>query len=152
MRFTKWTVAAVAASMLLAGSVFAAERGTPDEAKVLVEKAAAHMAAVGPEKAFADFNDANGGYQDRDLFVFAYALDGKIVCVPGIPALVGRNAAILKDVDGKEFGKMVMAAAIGGGGWSEYRMANPATKKTEPKKTYSVKVGEYVIGSGAYVP
>jgi signal transduction histidine kinase len=47
---------------------------------------------------------------------------------------------------------MIIRTAVGGGGWSEYRMVNPTTKKTEPKKTYSVKVGEYVIGSGAYVP
>ena len=152
MRFVKLIIALGTASLLLAGSAFAAERGTPDEAKVLVEKAAAHLEAVGPEKAFADFNNPTAGYQDRDLFVFVYSPEGKILCVPGIPALVGRDATALKDVDGKEFGKMIIAAAAGGGGWAEYRMANPATKKTEPKKTYAVKAGDYVLGSGAYNP
>jgi cytochrome c len=152
MRFGKFVVALGMASMLVAGSAFAAERGTPNEAKVLVEKAAAHLKAVGAEKAFADFNNPAAGYQDRDLFVFVYSVDGKILCVPGIPTLVGRDAKALKDVDGKEFGKLIIAAAVGGGGWAEYRMANPATKKTEPKKTFAVQAGDYVLGSGAYNP
>ena len=122
MRFGKFVVALGMASMLVAGSAFAAERGTPDEARVLVEKAAAHLKAVGAAKAFAGT----------------------------MPAW---NIAIaLKDVDGKEFGKMIIAAAVGGGGWAEYRMANPATKKTEPKKTFAVQAGDYVLGSGAYNP
>jgi cytochrome c len=54
-------------------------------------------------------------------------------------------------VDGKEYGKAIIAAANAGGGWTDYRMTNPATKKVEPKKTYAVKVGDYVLGSGAYV-
>ena len=77
MRFGKFVVALGMASMLVAGSAFAAERGTPDEAKVLVEKAAAHLKAVGAEKAFADFNNPAAGYQDRDLFVFVYSVDGE---------------------------------------------------------------------------
>ena len=69
----------------------------------------------------------------------------------GIPALLGRDATLAKDVDGKEYGKAIIAAANAGGGWTEYRMTNPATKKVEPKKTYSVKVGDYTLGCGAYI-
>ena len=137
---------------LTASPVLAQERGTPADAKVLAEKAAAHLKEVGPEKAFADFINPKGGYQDRDLFVFVYSKEGKIVCVPGIPALVGRDALALKDVDGKPFGKLIIDAANAGGGWAEYRMTNPATKKVEPKKTYAVKAGDYVLGVGAYNP
>jgi len=39
-----------------------------------------------------------------------------------------------------------------GGGWTEYRMSNPLTKKPEPKKTYAVKIGDNVVAAGAYVP
>lgn len=46
---------------------------------------------------------------------------------------------------------MIIAAAKGGGGWAEYRMTNPVTKKAEPKKTYSIMVGDYVLASGAYL-
>ena len=152
MRFIRWTVAVAAAAMLLAGSALAEDRGSPDEAKALVEKAAAHLQAVGPEKAFADFNDQKGAFVDRDLFVFVYSLDGKVVVGGAVPALLGRSALAFKDIDGKEFGKEIMAAAAAGGGWTEYRMSNPATKKPEPKKTYAVKAGDYVVAAGAYVP
>jgi cytochrome c len=152
MRFTKCAAALGLSSMLLVASAFADERGTPDEAKALVEKAAAHLTAIGAEKAFADFGNPAAGYIDRDLFVFVYSLDGKIVCGSNVPGLLGRDAKALKDIDGKEFGKAIIAAALGGGGWTEYRMSNPATKKAEPKKTYSVKVGDYIVAAGAYKP
>jgi cytochrome c len=150
MRILRSTLALGIAAVLMAGVALAGERGTPDEAKALVVKAAAHLKDVGPEKAIADFNDPQGGYQDRDLFVFVYSAPGKILCAPGIPALVGRDATVLKDVDGKEFGKMILAAATEAGDWVEYRMTNPASKKVEPKKTYAVRSSDYVLGSGAY--
>ncbi len=150
MRLSKLCLAAGMFAMLAAPAAWAQERGTPDEAKALVERAAKHLHAVGPEKAIPDFKDPKGGYQDRDLFVFAYGPDLKILPAGGPPALTGRDATALKDVDGKEFGKAIIAAAEAGGGWVEYRMANPATKKTEAKKTYAVKVDGYVLGSGAY--
>jgi cytochrome c len=152
MRFLNRVIAFSFVAALAVTPVLADDRGTPEQAKTLVEKAVAHVKEVGAEKAFADFNDPKGGYQDRDLFVFVYGLDGKIVCVPGIPALLGRDANALKDVDGKEFGKLIIATANAnaGGGWAEYRMTNPATKKVEPKKTYTIKAGDYVLGVGAY--
>jgi cytochrome c len=106
---------------------------------------------VGVDKACADFDDPKAGYWDRDLWVFVYSIEGKILCATGVPGLVGRDATTLKDGDGKEFGKMIIAAAKGGGGWAEYRMTNPVTKKAEPKKTYSIKVGDYVLACGAYL-
>jgi hypothetical protein len=152
MQLIKWTVAVATAALLFAGSVFAAERGTPEEAKAMVERAAAHLVAVGPDQAFADFNGPKGAFFDRDLFVFVYSLDGKVVVGGTVPGLLGRSALAFKDVDGKEFGKEIMAAAAAGGGWTEYRMSNPATKKPEPKKTYAMKAGDYVVAAGAYNP
>jgi hypothetical protein len=152
MRSTKLAVVAGVAAMLAVGTAFAAERGTPEEAKALVEKAAAHLTAVGPEKAFADFSTPAGGYIDRDLFVFVYSLEGKIVCGSNVPGLLGRDARALKDIDGKEFGKAIIAAGLAGGGWTEYRMSNPATKKPEPKKTWAVKAGDHIVAAGAYNP
>lgn len=150
MRFANWMFSLGLALMLAAGPAIAQERGTPDQAKALVEKAAIYFKDVGADKAMIDFADPNGGYMDRDLFVFIYSSAGKILSAPGIPMLVGRDATALKDADGKEFGKMIIAAAEAGGGWAEYRMTNPVTKKADMKKTYAVKVGDYILGVGAY--
>jgi cytochrome c len=139
------------ACMFAASTAHAADPATPDEAKALAEKAAAHMQAVGPDKAIADFNAADGGFVDRELFVVVYSPDNKIVGSYGVPVLRGKDATTLKDVEGKEFGKDIIALANSqGSGWVDYRMTNPATKKVGLKTFWVVKVGDYILFVGAF--
>jgi cytochrome c len=139
------------ACILTASAARAADPATPDEAKALAEKAAAHMAAVGPDKAIADFNDANGGFVDRELFVVVYTPDNKIVGSYGVPVLRGKDATTLKDVEGREFGKDIIALAKSqGSGWVDYRMTNPATKKVGLKTSWVIRVGDYILFVGAF--
>ena len=150
MRVTTRAVAAAVLSLFVSFSAFAADRASPNDAKVLAEKAAAHFKDVGPDKAIADFNDKQGAYVDRDLFVVTYSPEGKILSGL-IPALIGMDATTLKDIDGKEFGKEIMAKAKADKtGWVEYHMTNPATKKIETKASYVIQVGDYVVFVGAY--
>ena len=143
-------------ALSLAASFFshtghAADPATPEEAKALAEKAAAHFKEVGPEKAIADFNDANGGYVDRELFVVVYDPEHKIVGVYGLPVLRGKDATTLKDVEGREFGKDIIAMAKSeGSGWVEYRMTNPLTKKVALKRSWVIGIGDYVLAVGAF--
>ena len=124
-------------------------RGTPEDAQALTDRAVSHMQQVGPKTAIADFNDPNGGYVDRDLFVIVYDPDGMILT--GVPALIGKNARALTDVTGKEFGKEIINAAYTkDGSWVEYHMTNPATKKVELKTSYIRKFDNYVVFVGAY--
>jgi hypothetical protein len=148
MRLTK-SIPALVIGLALAMPALADERGTPDQAKALTEKAAQHMREVGPEKAIADFNDPSGAFRDRDLFVVPPPTEGMVITSPGVPALVGRDANTFKDVDGKEFGKQLLAA---NGNWVEYRMTSPATKKVEQKTSYVIKVDDYSVFVGAYKP
>ncbi len=128
-------------------------QGAPDEAKALAERAAEHMREVGPEKALEDFNDPNGKFVDRDLFVVSYGPDRKVVSSVRIKAYLGRDATRFVDSDGKEFGKEIIATAEkSGSGWVEYRMTNPATMKVELKRSYVIKVGDYILFVGAYRP
>jgi cytochrome c len=146
----------VCAGLLLAGlSTFrlavADERATPDEAKAMAEKAAVHMKEVGPQKAIADFNDPQAGFIDRELFVVVYEADGKIVSSYGVPLLLGKDATTLKDVEGKEFGKDIIALAKSqGSGWVDYRMTNAVTHKVGMKTSWVVGVGDYVLFVGAF--
>jgi len=149
MKLIKFAATA-ALAVFVSFSAVAADRASPDDAKVLAEKAAAHFKDVGPEKAIADFMKADGAYVDRDLFVVTYSPDGKVLSGL-IPALIGKDANSFKDVDGKEFGKEIIAKANAEKtGWVEYRMTNPATKKIEQKVSYLIKVGDYVVFVGAY--
>jgi cytochrome c len=154
MRVASWALAFSIVASLAGAPALADDRGTPEQAKALVEKAVVHMKDVGADKAIADFDDPKGGYQDRDLFVFVYSPDNKIMGTAGVAALRGKDVTLLKDVDGKEFGKLIIATATANaaGGWVEYRMTNPVTKKVEAKKTYAIKLGDYILGSGAYNP
>jgi signal transduction histidine kinase len=127
--------------------------GTFAEAKALAERAAAHMREVGPELAVADFNNRDGGYVDRNLFVVTYNPQRRIVSSLGVPAYLGRDATHFVDADGKEFGKAIIDTAERlGTGWVGYRMTNPSTMKVELKSSYVIKCDDYIIFVGAYRP
>jgi len=130
---------------------YAADPATPEEAKALAERAAEHFKAVGPEKAIADFNDGAAGYVDRELFVVVYDAEHKIVGSYGVPVLHGKDATTLKDVEGKEFGREIIAVAKSPGkGWVEYRMTNAVTKKVGLKRSWVIGLGDYVLFVGAF--
>lgn len=130
-------------------TAFAGEFGTPDEAKALAEKAAAFLKANGPEKSFPSFQAKDGGFQDRDLYVTVADSTGTMLVNGGMPSLVGKNLIDLKDVDGKPFEREVVA--IKDAGWVEFKWLNPVTKVVALKKTYQIRVGDYIVGVGAYV-
>ena len=141
----------IAAGLVPVLPAAAAGPATPEEAKLLVEKAVAHFNAGGPEKAIADFNDPGGAFIDRELFVVVYAPDNKIVGGIGVPALLGKDATTLKDVEGRFFGKEIIDLARSQGqGWVDYRMSNPLTRKVGLKTSYVTAAGGYVLFVGAF--
>ena len=102
-----------AAALLLSPIAFAQQTGgTADEAKAMLMKA---VAAVKADKAKAldMFNKGEGGFLDRDLYVFCFnASDGKQVANgnPNAKQLMGVDARTLKDATGKPFGAELYAA------------------------------------------
>ena len=102
----KYVIATAAATVLtFAPSAFAqqGQLGTADEAKTMLSKAAAAVKAD-KDVALAMFNKGEGGFKDRDLYVFCNRIsDGKNVAGP-ISVLAGTDARTLKDPTGKEFG------------------------------------------------
>ena len=95
-----------------AASVAAAEFGTAEEAKAMLERA---VAAVKQDKAKAleMFNKGEDGFKDRDLYVWcANASDGIITATP-----YWNRGKQLKDLEGKRgapFGQTVMQNATEG--------------------------------------
>lgn len=129
-------------------TAFASDRGTPDEAKAMAEKAAAYLKDNGFDKACPVFHAKDGGFQDRDLYVTVQDNKGNMVCHGTTAALEGKNMLNLKDVDGKAFN--VEIQAIKDTAWVEFKWINPVSKAVEPKKTYQIRVGDYIVGVGAY--
>jgi len=130
-------------------AAFAAERATPDEAKALAEKAAEYLKSNGPEKSFPVFEAKDGGFQERDLYVTVQDSKGNMVSHGTMPAMIGKSMLDLKDVDGKPFNREIQA--IKDTGWVEFKWLNPVTKMVEPKKMYEIRVGDYIVGVGAYI-
>ena len=136
-----------------ASSAQAQDNGTRDEAKAMVEAAIEHVKKVGPEQAFKDFTDkGNKTWQKKDLYVFAYNMEGVNVAHGANDKLIGKNLIELKDPEGKLLIKELRDTAAKGGGWVEYEWPHPQTKKIESKISYSKKMANYegFIGVGVY--
>jgi cytochrome c len=122
-----------------------------DEAKAMVEKAAAYFQANGKEKAIQEFNNPKGEFVKGEIYVFAYDAGGTIIAHPANPKQVGVNMLEVPDVDGKFFRKEAMEK-VGKDGTAvvDYKFKNPATNKVEQKTSYFKKVGDIVIACGTY--
>lgn len=126
----------------------AGDFGTKEEAKALAERAAAHIETVGLEAAGQDFMVPGNEWHDRDLYVFIFGGDGMTLSHGAKPELAGKNLVELRDVDGKQIVKEMIA--IEDTGWVEYKWQNPTTNAVDPKITYVIRVGDAVVGVGAY--
>jgi signal transduction histidine kinase len=90
-----------------------------------------------------------------DWYVFVFDSEGKTVCHPARPAMVGTPAADLVDSNGKRFGEEMLRVATAGGGWVEYMWPRPGGTTPEAKSAYvRAATGpdgqRYVVGSGGY--
>jgi dienelactone hydrolase len=107
-------VAAMSAAVIaFAPTAFAQQvGGSPDEAKAMLMKA---VAAVKEDKAKAldMFNKGEGGFLDRDLYVFCANLgDGRFVAIgnPNTKQGLGRDVRAARDWTGKRYGAELYAA------------------------------------------
>jgi hypothetical protein len=110
----KFIVAAVSAAVLaFSPSAFAQQQGgTADEAKAMLMKGVAAVKAD-KAKALEMFNKGEGGFLDRDLYVFCINLrDGKQVANgnPNNKRVVGTDIRAAQDSTGKAFGAEIYAA------------------------------------------
>lgn len=129
----------------------AAEFGTPAEAEAMVKKAIAEIKASGKDKAFAEINNPKGKFTDRDLYVFVYDMNGKCVAHGFNQKMIGKDLADMKDPDGKFYVKeRIEICKTKGKGWQDYKFTNPLSKKVENKTAYVEKIGDLIVGSGAY--
>ena len=92
-------------------SVWAADFGTAEEAKAMLEKA---VAAVKEDKAKAlnMFNKGEGGFKDRDLYVFCANVSDGILTAH--PFLKGEHLQDIKGKKGFPLGQEIMRTATEG--------------------------------------
>ena len=142
--------AIASASMLLGVSLASAADGTAAEAKAMLEKAVSELKA-NEAAALAKFNKPDGGFRDRDLYVFCYnAADGKFTAHPN-PALMGTDVRALKEKDGSPLGQKIFDTVKEGTITTvDYKFPRPNTTEPVPKQSYLIKVGGQGCGVGYY--
>ena len=137
------------ASMLLSASFAWAADGTAAEAKAMLDKAIAALKA-NEAAALASFNKADGGFRDRDLYVFCYNMaDGKFTAHPNA-ALMGTDVRALKEKDGSPLGQKIFDSIKDTVTTVDYKFPRPGTTEPIPKQSYVIKVGGQGCGVGYY--
>jgi len=131
---------------------FAADRGSPDDAKALALKAAELVRSEG-DKAFDTIDQRPGPLTDRDLYITVIDRKGVMRASGFNKNLIGANTWDAEDPDGQKFVQGFWKAVDNDThqGWLTYKFVDPVTKKIAQKRTFLVQVGDYVLTCGSYV-
>ncbi|MBF0212592.1 MAG: cache domain-containing protein [Magnetococcales bacterium] len=131
----------------MGASANAAEFGTADEAKAMLEKAVAAVKAD-KAKALEMFTKGEGGFKDRDLYPGCGDPAGVF---SAHPSLVGKSLKELKDKTGKALGAEMYAVAQDGKiSEVSYMWPRPGTTDPVQKVSFVTKVGDQVCYVGYY--
>ena len=145
---------AMAVAAMVSGAACAADRGTAKEAEALVKKGIAFIKTNGKDKGLAEILNKQGQFVDRDLYLIALEVDGKVLAHGANEKMNGKVMLEFKDADGKEFVReMVESAKSKNGSWTEYKYTSPVSKKVEQKAMYCEHFdGQTLVCGGAYKP
>lgn len=148
-QFTPLYTSAIAASLLLAPFARAADDSAA--AIAMVDKGAAYMQKNGKDALIKEVNAKNPEFVNATTYLVVRAPDGTMLAHPTNPKLVGKNAVVLPDADGKLFRKEIIdRAKTEGKGWVDYRYNNPQSGVIEKKTTYFLKNGDVILEAGIY--
>ena len=143
-------------AMAVMFSTAAFAQGTSTEAKAMLEKAAVALKAD-KAKTLDMINKGEGGFLDRDLYVFCFdSGDGKTVATgstnPATKRTMGVDVRTLKDATGKMFGQELYDAGKEAQITEvSYMWPKPGTDKTPVEKvSLVIKIGDLGCGVGYY--
>ena len=122
--------------------VWAADKATMEEVRILTGKAASVLAMDGVEKARNRFHD-EGEFRKGEIYVNVIDLNGTWLIYPPNPKNEGKSVLNVRDAEGKLLvQEIIKVAREKGEGWVEYHWLNPASNKIEPKISYVKLVPE----------
>jgi hypothetical protein len=138
----------IAVGVGVAGVAFAAEYGTREEAKALLDQVVAEMKK---DKAATIQKINTKGFNDRDLYPFCSGPDGKVTANGGIPEHVGEDQTKLEDSTGKPFGAEIRNVAKPGKiAEVSYMVKRPGGTDEVPKVSLVTQVEDQVCAVGYY--
>ncbi len=118
---------------------------------MLLDRAAALMRDLGPERAFAEISNPRGAFAYRDLYVTVLDASGHIRAHGALPNMIGRSAWDWRDADDKYYIREIIDRAWRGEtGPVDYLRLHPHTRQLRVKYTWFRRVGDYVITCGAF--
>lgn len=143
-------LSAVASATLLVGAwaAFAAD-GTAAEAKAMLDRAITELNS-NEATALEKFNKPDGGFRDRDLYVFCFNTASGTFTAHANASLVGKDVRSLKEKDGSPLGEKIFSAVKETVTTIDYNFPRPGGTDPVPKESYIVKVGTQGCGVGYY--
>ena len=124
---------------------------TEDRARELAGRAAAFLESKGAAVALPAFTVRTDGFGAGDLYVFVFDFHGTMLASGGWPNNVGVTVVGPAD-DGGPYARIRrVASSESGRGWVHYTWYSPCTHSRQPKRTYVIRVGPYIVGVGAYM-
>jgi cytochrome c len=125
--------------------------GTSAEARAMLDKAVAALKANQAD-ALAKFPKPDGGFRDRDLYVYCFDTDNGKFTAHVNPALMGTDVRSLKDAkDGSALGQKIFDSAKEGSvATVDYNFPKPGGTDPVAKEAYVTKVGNQGCGVGFY--
>jgi signal transduction histidine kinase len=155
MHVKRSTIALIAAFALGAAVPALAQKkgefATKEEAVAMVKKGVAFIKKEGKDKGYAEISNKKGQFNDRDLYLVVYGLDGVVRAHGANEKMISKNLIDLKDVDGKPFVKeRVELGKANATFWQDYKFTNPVSKKIEPKQMYCERLEDTVVCGGVY--
>jgi len=129
---------------------FAAEFGTGAEAETMLQRAIVEMLAD-EKAAIGKFNSEDGGFRDRDLYVFCFNASDGVTTAHVNTDIIGQDVRTFKDPAGKEFGAEMFGQAQEGKISSvSYSFPRPGTDNPVPKESHYTRVASQICGVGYY--
>jgi methyl-accepting chemotaxis protein len=128
-------------------------QGTADQARQMVFDAMLHVRSTDLARAAADFQNPQGPFIHRDLYVFIFNRAGYYVVHGAVPQ---RDGTPLRDIEGLDADKLVADAFAvcdeDQGGWVTYAITNPLTGSVQAKISYVVPLDDdRLMGCGCYL-
>ncbi|GAA0754159.1 methyl-accepting chemotaxis protein [Ideonella azotifigens] len=125
-------------------------QGSADEAYAMVTKAMKLIDSRGLDAASKLFCQPDGGFLDRDLYVFIVDREGRYRTHGAKPAMNGKRVHDVPGIDGDRFTREAWQASEGSH-WVEYDIVNPETGSVMPKASFVQAIdAKLLLGCGVY--
>ena len=120
-------------------------------AQQLAEKIAAIIETDGIEGAQTALDKSAHTFRDGELYAWVIDTYGVVVLHPD-PVMIGLDLIMLRDLTARVFiAEILLQAHFEDRFWDEYTGVNPDTNKVTVKRQWIIKVGDHVVGAGAWV-